>query len=371
MSAPPVAPEVSSELLQELLEAYAFAGARARLRPFGRGRIHHTYRLEVNGDAWLAQRINTHVFADVEALGRNTLLVTEHLAAQQRVKMNDESPRRCLTLRLSGTGEALYRTRAGDYWRLYRFIEGAVTPREPTLRQVRAGAGAFGEFLHAVASLRNERLAFTIPAFHDTPARYRAFERAARSDVHRRATACATTMAHARDNAHLAETIGRLQTEGDLPLRVVHNDCKLDNVLFDASSGEPLCVVDLDTVMPGFALHDVGDLVRSAASVGGEEGGGATLRLDLARFEAVVEGYLAGVGSTLTPTECSHLAVAGELITYELGLRFLTDHLDGDQYFAVANAGDNLHRAERQFSLLRSMQEQAGAMASVVRAICG
>ncbi len=351
--------------LEELTRAYAFDTPVA-LTPFGSGRIHHTYHLDAAGELWLLQQLNTQVFTDPLALAHNLRLVAAHLAKLPTGYRADGRPRPVLTLRPTVGGQPLHQSADGRWWRVYRFIGGTVPGAPTDLAQVRDAAERYGEFLRALASLSPGSLVETIPHFHDTARRYRALGEALRADPCGRAQACAPTIAFAEQRAPLADLLERLRRQGEVPERVVHNDCKLDNVLFDEATGEALCVVDLDTVMAGLAWHDVGDLIRSAAASGGEDQEG--LVLDRNRFEAVVRGYLAGTGDLLTAFEVEHLPMAGQSITYELGLRFLTDHLTGDRYFRVAAPGDNLRRAERQFALLESMERQMDVLQCIVSA---
>ncbi|MEO0424286.1 MAG: aminoglycoside phosphotransferase family protein [Pseudomonadota bacterium] len=354
----------------ELIAAYGFSSAAEALIPFGPGRIHRSYRLVDGAHAWLLQQLNTRVFPHVSALAANVAAVTAHLAAGPQGTLASGRPRPQLTLRPTRAGAPLYETADGHWWRAYRFIDGAAPGIPTDLEQVRQAAACFGEFLRACADLPADSLALTIPHFHDTAYRYRVFADAVTGDVMGRARDCAELIAFAQARAPLADRLEDLARANGVPQRVVHNDCKLDNVLFDASNGEALCVVDLDTVMPGLAWHDIGDLIRSAAATGGEDGD--ALALDPQRFEAVVSGYLAGVGDLLSSAEQLHLTDAAQVITYELGLRFLTDHLAGDTYFRVQASGDNLRRAQRQFGLLTSMERQASALLRVVeRAAAG
>lgn len=363
----PAVPAPGDPPHDELIAAYGFSAAAARPIPFGPGRIHRSYRLIDGAHAWLLQQLNTSVFPDVPALAANVAAVTAHLAAGPQRALQSGRPRPQLTLRPTQAGAPLYEADDGSWWRAYRFIDGAA-PGSPTdLEQVRQAAACFGEFLHACADLPADTLALTIPHFHDTARRYRLFADAVSADSMGRAQDCAELIAFAEARAPLADRLQDLARIHGVPERVVHNDCKLDNVLFDARSGEALCVVDLDTVMPGLAWHDIGDLIRSAAATGGEDG--ESLALDPQRFEAVVGGYLQGVGDLLSRAELQHLTDAAQVITYELGLRFLADHLTGDSYFRVLEPGDNLRRAQRQFGLLSSMERQASALVSVVERV--
>jgi aminoglycoside phosphotransferase (APT) family kinase protein len=353
--------------LAALLDAFALPSQGATLCRHGNGRIHASYRLSAGGTQYLLQRLNTHVFADVHAVASNVQRVTEHLAARRRASGVPRS-RRSLQLRLTDAGEPLHTAADGSCWRLYLFVTGSRSADSPpSARQVVELARCFGEFLHDMDGLDGPPLATTIPHFHDTERRYRAFEAAVTADPCARAADAAELVSTLRTRRPLASKIAAMQREKPLPERVVHNDCKPDNVLFDVATDHALCVVDLDTVMPGCALHDIGDLIRSAAGTGGEESEASPLRLDPDRYERVLSGWLDGTGDLLTPAELAGLDIAGPVVTYELALRFLTDHLLGDQYFPVTHPHDNRRRAARQLALLASMEQQRERMASIVR----
>jgi hypothetical protein len=351
-----------------LMAAFALGGDGIRVERWGRGRIHASYRVEAGGGAYLLQAVNTHVFRDVEALADNIRRVTGHLRAALDSRGVVDSSRRVLEIVPSASGASLWRAPDGSCWRAFRFIADAVAPPVPaTARQIFEAARCFGRFLRDMDDLPAPPLAVTIPAFHDTSLRYRDFEAAVAEDPHGRAAAAQPLVAALRARASLAGAFDELAA-GSLPMRVVHNDCKLDNVLFDVRAGGALCVVDLDTVMPGCMLYDVGDLVRSASCLAAEDDAVAPV-FSPDRYATVLRGYLAGAGDLLCREELAGLAVAGRVVTYELALRFLTDHLLGDGYFAVSSPMQNRRRAARQLQLLSSMEARAGEMDALARRI--
>ena len=315
----------------------------------GSGHIHRTFRVECEGGALALQRLNAEVFPDLEALMANFLAVTEHLRAKQAGTPDlDRRVLRSLPLRGGGW---LHRDGEGAAWRATRFIEGARMPSEPaTPGEARAAASALGGFLARLADLPRAALRETLPGFHDTRQRFLALQDAAASDPMGRAGEAADVLAYARSQEALSGALDGSR----LTLRPVHNDTKLANVLLDGKTGEGLCVLDLDTVMPGLAAHDFGDLVRSAAFDGAEDEAGA--RLDLGRLRALAEGYLEGAGDSLAPEERAAFGLGARVIAYELGLRFLTDHLLGDRYFGAPVPGLNLIRARAQFARLRELE---------------
>lgn len=318
----------------------------------GAGHIHRSFRVACERGAVVVQRLNERVFPDLEAVMANLLRVTDHL--RSRVPCT-------LTLVPARAGGHLHRDASGP-WRCTRFIEGGRMPLEPAPpAEARAAARALGGFLAALADFPVAELRIPLPGFHDTEARLAAFRAAVAEDARGRLQGARELVEAAERRAPLAAALaGR-----GLPLRPVHNDTKLANVLLDARSGEGLCVLDLDTVMPGFAAHDFGDLVRSAAFDGGEEDPEA--RLDLDRLRALWEGYREGAGGSLSRAEREASGLGAQVIAYELGLRFLTDHLEGDTYFRVARPGQNLLRARAAFARLGALEGQADRVEAVLR----
>lgn len=317
-------------------EAFATPGRSLRAERLGEGagHIHKTFRVDCEGGVVVLQCLNERVFPDLDAVMANFTVVTDHLRAKRAGSVLEALPAK--------DGGLLHRDAEGA-WRCTRFIEGGRMPTEPaTTEDARAAAFALGRFVASLADLPIASLKEPLPGFHDTRARFEAFRSVADGSEE-------ATFAFAHEG--LADALR------GLPLRPVHNDTKLANVLLDATTGEGLCVLDLDTVMPGLVAHDFGDLVRSAAFDGGEED--AEIRLDLERLRALAEGYRAGAGDSLTETELASFGLGARVIAFELGLRFLTDHLSGDRYFAVKRHGQNLARARAQFARLRALEARA------------
>ncbi len=252
----------------------------------------------------------------------------------------------------------------GGYWRAYHFIDGAKTyDAVQAPDQAFQAARAFGEFQKLLADLPTPRLHDTIPDFHHTPKRFAALEHAIEADVAGRA---ATTSSEIEFALARQSMCGVLLDAG-LPERVTHNDTKINNVMLDDITGEGICVIDLDTVMPGLALYDFGDMVRTGTSPAPEdERDLSKVHLQFSFFEALARGYLSSAGGFLTREEKHYLAFSGKLITFEIGLRFLTDYLAGDTYFKVHREGHNLDRCRTQFKLLASMEQQEEQMVRLV-----
>jgi aminoglycoside phosphotransferase (APT) family kinase protein len=291
----------------------------------------------------------------------NIVRVTAHLQAVARARHPQDWRRRALRLLPTLAGDWFVRDEAGSGWRCYHFIEDShVYRRVDRVDHARAAARAFGEFLTDLQDLPTGAIGASVPGLHDTPARLAALRAAAGRDELGRVAEVEPELAALLDREADA---ARLADAG-LPLRVVHNDTKLNNVLFDRATDRPLCVVDLDTVMPGLALHDFGDLVRSAAASGLEDAASVDFRLEV--FEALVAGYLDGAGAILTDGERALMAAAPRVITLELAARFLTDYLQGDRYFKTSRPGQNRDRCRAQLALLQDMERQEAQMQRVV-----
>jgi Ser/Thr protein kinase RdoA (MazF antagonist) len=294
----------------------------------------------------------------------NIRRVTAHLA--EKMSGTPEAARRVLTLVPARDGKSFYCDAAGSWWRVFPFIERtrAVDVVESPA-QAFAVARAFGQFQKLLADLPAPRLHDTIPDFHHTPKRFAALEKAVATDACNRAASAQPEIEFARRH----QAVCRVLLDAKLPERVTHNDTKLNNVLLDDATGEGVCVIDLDTVMPGLALDDFGDLVRSLTNPAAEnERDLARVEMQFPVFAALLRGYLAAAADFLTPAEKNLLPVAGQLIAYELGLRFLTDHLAGDTYFKARRVDENLDRCRVQFKLFESLRRQEPAMHQLVAA---
>jgi len=337
--------------------------------PYGRGHINDTYRVvsrhgNVCG-SFILQRINHNIFKNPVALMENIERVTLHMAG--KINGQPDGDRRVLKLIPILDGRHWLHDADDNYWRAYNFIERARSydAVENTGQAFEAGK-AFGRFQQMLADLPQPRLQESIPDFHHTPKRLMALERAIAADVANRAASARPEIEFALARRSL---VSRL-LDADLPERVTHNDTKLNNVLIDDETGEGICVIDLDTVMPGLAAYDFGDMVRTTTSPAREdEQDLSKVKMDLPMFEALLRGYLDAAGAFLTAGEKAVLTLAGKLITFEIGIRFLTDHLSGDTYFKVHRANHNLDRARTQFKLVESIEAQEEKMERLVRSL--
>ena len=294
----------------------------------------------------------------------------ERVTTHQREKLAaaGDSTRRALEVIKTHDGMPYYRDINGNYWRMYIFIEGAKTYDviETPLQAFQA-AKAFGEFQGLLVDLPGGRLHETIPDFHNTPRRLQALEQAIASDVRNRAKDVRAEIDFVMKRRMDTELLLSLNAKGEIPERITHNDTKLNNVMLDETSGEAVCVIDLDTVMPGLALYDFGDLVRTSTSPAKEdEKDLSQVKMQMHMFEALVKGYIAAAGCFLTKAERGNLAFSGKLITLEIGIRFLTDYLAGDVYFKVHREGHNVDRCRTQFKLVESIEQQLDAMNKIV-----
>lgn len=346
--------------------AFALPGPPGEAAPFGRGHINTTFRIEAGGRAFLLQRINPQVFPDPEGLMDNVARVTEHLHHHLVAEGFADPQRRGLTLVPSREGRAWVRDEAGALWRCLVFIEGTRSlASAENATQAEEAAFAFGSFLRRLEDLPAPPLRETIPHFHDGRRRLEAFQRALQADPLNRAAEARAEIALLLEDAGQATLLQDLRERSTLPLRPTHQDTKLDNVLLDARTGEALCVVDLDTVMPGLVLGDFADLARSACAAAAEDD--AHPRVEPALFAALARGFGRGLGAGFTPLERELLVPATQAFARVLALRFLTDHLEGDRYFRIHHPGQNLDRARAQIALLMALQAAEGELSRAAR----
>jgi len=340
--------------------------------PYGSGHINDTYAVVYDQNharvRYIVQRINHNVFKNPAGLQENVERVTRHMFNKLVEQGVEDVSRRTLTLIPALDDKSYYVDPDGNYWRAYVFIDGASTYDQiETTEQAYEAAKVYGRFQELVCDLPGPRLFETIPDFHNTRTRFDAFKRAVDEDSHGRSAGVTAEIDYALGNEWIVDVLLDLQKSGDIPERITHNDTKLNNVMIDDETAEGLCVIDLDTVMPGLSLYDFGDMVRSGARSAPEDEpdlGKVVMRMDM--FEALARGYLASAGAMLNEAEKDHLVFSGTLITFEQGLRFLTDYLRGDVYYKTHRKGHNLDRSRVQFKMVESMAEQDDDMRRVV-----
>ncbi len=355
--------------LRAVARQFQIHGEFFSAEPYGSGHINDTYRVVFDqGGAfvrYIIQRINHEIFKNPVALMENIQRVTGHLA--RKLAGESGSSRRRLTLIAASDGRAYYCDDAGNHWRAYIFIENARTfDAVESVSQAFQAAKAFGQFQKALADLPAPRLHDTIPDFHHTPKRFAALEKAIEADAFNRAQAAKAEIAFALER----KAVTSLLLEAKLPERVTHNDTKFNNVMLDDATGEGVCVIDLDTVMPGLALYDFGDMVRTTTSPAKEdERDLSKVTMQFPMFEALARGYLSTASEFLTNAEKERLPLSGKLITFEIGIRFLTDFLAGDAYFKIHRDGHNLDRCRTQFKLVESIEQQEAGMNKLVETL--
>lgn len=362
------------EKLQSVIDGFDFPGTLERCSEIKTGHINRTYRLAFRqGDIvreYLLQRINTFAFHKPEEVMENVTLVTEHIRRATEARgINPEN--RVLRVIPTRAGRPLYYDAEDGAWRAYNFIAHAHSvDAVESPEQFEIVGRAFGDFQSSLSDFPIEKLHDTIPYFHDTIRRMDNFEASVEKDVAGRAGDAGAEIAFVRERREAMGEIVRMIADGTLPLRVTHNDTKCNNVMVDDATGEALCVVDLDTVMAGSALYDFGDAIRFGASTAAEdERDLSKVWLDMDLFRAFSEGFISRTAGGLTRAELDNLALGALVMTFEVGLRFLTDYLDGDVYFRTEYPEHNLVRARCQFKLLSDMEAHRSEMDAIVRGL--
>jgi len=355
------------EVLRSVVQQFKIDGSLADVRPLQRGHIHDTFVSTWSRDGspirYLHQRMNDKVFHDIPAVMHNIETVSHHLRNKMAGNRTLDGFR---VLDLVETEQQRsYLVDDSGQWRTYSFIENTTSFDHCSgPDQAFEAAKAFGWFQSQLADLDASNLRETLPKFFSTPHRLQQFEDALEEDPRNRATACKDDVLFAQTRRETAFVIDRMLKSGDIPMRTVHGDTKLNNVLFCDETGRAQCIVDLDTCMPGYALYDFGDLVRFTAATSSEdEQDLSKVGTDLSLYRALVDGYLQGTRGSLSKGEIELMPFAARLVTYTIGLRFLADHLAGDVYFKVSRENHNLDRARVQFRMVERMEEQAEAMA--------
>ena len=357
------------ENILRLTDRFALPDGERKAEPFGNGHINNTFLITVSGvkERYILQRINSYVFPRPLEVMENMAHVTEYL--RERIREEGGDPER-ETIRLipSVTGEYWTEDQDGGIWRMMLCVSDTVSPEHPDDPAILEECGkAFGIFTRRLKDFPASTLHETIRAFHDTPARFRQLEDAVAADPCGRLKDVEAELNFARAR----ETDTRILTDalaaGKLPLRVTHNDTKVNNVLLDRETGKAVCVVDLDTVMPGLLAYDFGDAIRvGACSTEEDEPDTGKVRLLLPEFEAFARGFLRELAGTLSEEEVLSLETGARLMTLENGLRFLADHLNGDKYFRIHRPGQNLDRARTQFALVADMERHQQEMREIL-----
>ena len=359
-------------MLNSVISQFAVPGTLLKAERFGSGLINDTYLCEFSESAavrkYILQRINTTVFTHPGQVMENVEKVTAHIAQKLRAEGIVDPYTVTPALVHTRSNKTSFRDPSGGYWRMFHFIEsGTVFDTVVDVKHAYEVGRGLGRFQALVADLPSDMLHDTLPGFHITPSYLAEFDDALKADVNKRAAGTVAEQEFVYQRRSLAPALTDLIASKEIPLRVVHNDPKVNNVMIRVDTREALCMLDLDTVKPGIVHFDFGDCVRSAANPEGEDAIELdSVRIDLALFEAVASGYLREAGAFLTKTEIEMLPLSVKVITFELGIRFLADYLRGDTYFRTNYPGHNLHRARVQFKLLESIETAQERMSSLV-----
>ncbi|MDE7312114.1 MAG: aminoglycoside phosphotransferase family protein [Eubacterium sp.] len=354
----------------EIVGMFAVQGAVLGIKEYGSGHINRTELVEMEQGGqrrqYILQQINTDIFQNVDELMENIVGVTDFL--RRKITARGKDPDREALCVIPAKDGASYCRADGKCYRMYRFIQDAVSfdaVKKPS--DFYESALAFGTFQSLLADYPADTLHETIADFHNTPKRFAAFEKAVQADVCGRAQAAEKEIAFLKEREGEVSVLVDLLDAGKLPLRVTHNDTKLNNVMLDAKTGKGICVIDLDTVMPGLSVYDFGDSIRFGANTAAEdEADLSKVSLDLELYEQYVKGYLKGCQGSLTELEKKMLPTGAKLMTLECGMRFLTDYLSGDTYFRIHREHHNLDRCRTQLALVADMERKWEQMADIV-----
>jgi hypothetical protein len=361
--------------LQEISKKFQIYGEILHAETLKIGHINETYSATYSQGGtrvrYIHQKINRNVFKNPSAVMENVMRVTTHIRNKLEAQNVRELTRRSLIVIPTRDGKSFFLNGDDGVWRTFLFIEGVETfEAVQTVEQAYEAGRAFGEFQHLLVDLPGARLFETIPDFHHTRKRFNALEQAIASDQHNRARQAKVEVEFALKHEPIVDVILNAMAKRKIPERITHNDTKFNNVMLDVLTGEAMCIVDLDTVMPGCALYDFGDMVRTTTSPTLEdELDLSQVKMQMPMFKKLAEGYLSKAGKFLTKTEKSYIAFSGKLISFEIGIRFLTDFLSGDSYFRIHRPNHNLDRCRTQFKLVESIERQEEAMQKYVNGL--
>lgn len=353
--------------LKEIVSQFIGDDTNVEIKPLGKGHINDSYKVVSGDKEYVLQRINHHIFKNVPELQNNIQRVTDHIRKKLGEQGLTDIDRRVLTLIPTKEGALYYKDTTGDYWRVMDFIKESKSYDEINPELAYRAGMAFGDFQKMLADLPGEPLFETIPNFHNMEARLETFREAVKANKAGRFDKVAGLVKEIEDRAEEMCKPEKLHREGKLLKRINHCDTKVNNILFD-NDDQVLCVVDLDTVMPGYVLSDFGDFIRTGANTGAEDDKNLdNVSVDLAIFEAYAKGYLKNAASFLTDVEIENLAFGAKLLTYMQTVRFFTDYIDGDTYYKIAYPEHNLVRTQAQFKLLQSLEENFEKMQQIIK----
>ncbi len=356
--------------MEEILKNFDVEGEVESIVPFGEGHINATYKVTFKGTdkEYILQQLNTDIFKNYEGVIDNINNVTAYL--KDIIVENGGDPNReTMTLIPTKTGKYYYMTEDNKCYRLYIFISDSICYQSAeTTEQFASSGEAFGKFMRDLDKFDVNKLVDILPNFHNTVVRYQNFVNAINNDVKDRLKTVPVEVEFFKSRENFYSTITSMLESGEIPTRVTHNDTKLNNILFDAKTGNALCIIDLDTIMAGSLLYDFGDSVRFGCSTAREdEKDTSKIHFDINLYESYVEGFLKGIGNKITDKELENLHNGAIMMTLECGMRFLTDYLEGDTYFKTAYSDHNLVRAHSQMILAYEMEQQKDAMINIAR----
>ncbi len=357
----------------DVIKRFKVEGEFVDAVPFGSGHINDTKLVTLKNEdgtttAYVLQRINKNVFKNPALLMENYVSVTKFV--RKKIEAEGGDPlREVINAIPTVDGENYTITSDGGYWRLLVYVTDSISyDKVEKPEQFYASAVAFGNFQYMLRDYPAETLHETIVNFHNTPDRYRQLMEAVERDACGRLSEVGAEVEFVKAREHFAGTLERAHAEGRLPLRVTHNDTKLNNILFDSNTGLPLCVVDLDTIMPGYSVNDFGDSIRFGATTALEDEADLSLvNFDISLYELYVKGFIEGAKGGLTEGELEMLPIGAIMMTFECGMRFLADYLNGDTYFRIHRPGHNLDRARNQFKLVSDMESRLDEMKAIVK----
>jgi len=362
--------------VEVLVEKFDIIGNFASAKPFGNGHINDTKLVTTKDEEgkkhhYVLQRINNNVFPEPDKLMENYTRVTSYIR-ERIIELGGDPEREVLNVVYSLEGKSYIMDKDGKYYRLLSFVENSVSyDKVEDPMQFYESAVAFGNFQYMLRDYPADTLHETIKDFHNTPVRYRQLMDAVERDACGRLKEVLAEVEFCKARFEFSKTLEIAHEEGRLPLRVTHNDTKLNNILYDEVTGKTLCVVDLDTIMPGYSVTDFGDSIRFGATTALEDEADLSLvNFDIELYELYVKGFIEGTRGSLTPTEYELMPIGAIMMTYECGMRFLADYLNGDTYFKTHRPGQNLDRARNQFKLVSDMEKALPKMAEIVKKYC-
>lgn len=357
--------------LKDIIFQFIGQDRNIQINPLGKGHINDSYKVISNGNEYVLQRINHHIFKNVPELQDNIFRVTSHIRAKLEAQGEADIKRKVLSLVSARDGELYFKDDQDDYWRMMDFIGNSKSYDEINPELAYRAGMAFGDFQKMLADLPGGPLFETIPNFHNMETRLDTFRTSVKDNRAGRLAAVSDLVEEIEDRADEMCKAERMHREGILPKRTNHCDTKVNNILFDEQN-QVLCVVDLDTVMPGYVLSDFGDFIRTGANTGAEDDRDPdNISVDLSIFEGYARGYLKNAASFLSEVEIAHLAFGAKLLTYMQTVRFFTDYIDGDTYYKIGYPDHNLVRTKAQFKLLQSLEDNFEEMERIVSQAAG